>query len=41
MKNNEIKIEISISNYDDIIQQLETIKKLLNDIKNIHIEVKF
>lgn len=35
----EIKIKIALSNYDEIIKQLETIKKLLNDIKNIKLEV--
>lgn len=37
---NEIEIKISISNYDEIIKQLEKIKELLNDIRNINIEVR-
>lgn len=36
----KIEIEVLISNYEEIIKKLETIKKLLNDIKNINIEVE-
>lgn len=37
---NELEIRIKISNYEEIIKKLETIKKLLDDIKNIKIEVE-
>lgn len=36
---NQMEIKISIANYNEIIKQLEKIKELLNDIKNIKIEV--
>ncbi len=37
---NKIEIKMELSNYDEIIEKLEHIKKLLNDISNIKIEVK-
>lgn len=40
MENNELSIKIKIENYEEVIQKLENIKKLLNDIKNTKIEVK-
>lgn len=33
MNNNEIEIKITLSNYDEIIQKLETIKKFLQETK--------
>ncbi len=36
---NKIEIKIELSNYDEIIEKLEYIKKLLNDISNTKIEV--
>lgn len=37
---NEISIEISLSNYDEVIKQLETIKKLLQDIADINVQIE-
>lgn len=37
---NSIEISVELKNYDEIVRKLEHIKKLLNEINNIHIEVK-
>ncbi len=39
-EDNKIEISIELKNYDEVIRKLENIKKLLNEISNIHIEVK-
>ena len=42
MNNNTIELKVEIANYDEIIEKLKTIKKLLDEISktNIQIEVK-
>lgn len=37
---NKIEIQISIANYEEIIEKLENIKKLLNEIANINIQIE-
>lgn len=37
---NKIEIQISIANYEEIIEKLENIKKLLNEIANINIQLE-
>ncbi len=39
-EDNTVEISIELKNYDEVIRKLENIKKLLNEISNIHIEVK-
>lgn len=36
---NGIEIKISISNYDEVIKQLEQIKKHLDDIRNYNVKI--
>ncbi len=38
-QNGTLTIEISLTNYDEIIKKLETIKKLLQEISNINIQI--
>lgn len=40
MKDSTIKINLELVGYEEFIDKLEKIKKLLNEIKNIQIEVK-
>ena len=40
MENNKTEIQVSLTGADEVIEQLEIIKKLLSDIKGIKIEVK-
>ena len=40
MKEESIKIYIELIGYEELIEKLEKIKKLLNDIENIKIEAK-
>ncbi len=40
MANNKTAIHVSLTGADEVIEKLEKIKKLLNDIKGIKIEVK-
>lgn len=40
MKEESIKISIELVGYDEFIEKLNKIKELLNDIKNIKIEVE-
>lgn len=37
---NKIEIQISIANYEEIIEKLENIKKLLNEIADINIQLE-
>lgn len=37
---NKIEIQISIANYEEIIEKLENIKKLLNEIADINIQIE-
>ena len=37
---NEVVIKVTIANYEEIINKLETIKKLLNDIANIDVQIE-
>lgn len=37
---NKVSIKIELLGYEELIEKLENIKKLLNDIKNTMIEVK-
>lgn len=37
---NKLEIQISIANYEEIIEKLENIKKLLNEIANINIQLE-
>lgn len=39
MKEESIKVSIELVGYEELIEKLNKIKKLLNDIKNIKIEV--
>lgn len=39
-KEESIKISIELIGYEELIEKLERIKELLNDIKNIKIEVE-
>ena len=39
MKQESIKISIELVGYEELIEKLNKIKELLNDIKNIKIEV--
>lgn len=39
MKEESIKISIELVGYEELIEKLNKIKELLNDIKNIKIEV--
>lgn len=36
----EVQIKIEIINYEEVVEKLKELKKLLDDIKNINIEVK-
>ena len=38
--NNNLEIKILISNYDEVIEKLENIKKLLNEIAGINIQIE-
>lgn len=38
-KENKVEVKISLVGTKEVIEQLETIKKLLDDIRNIKIEV--
>lgn len=38
-KENRLEIKVSLIGADEVISQLKEIKELLNDIKNIKIEV--
>lgn len=40
MKEESIKIFIELVGYEELMEKLNKIKELLNDIKNIKIEVK-
>ncbi len=40
MEEESIKIYIELIGYEELIEKLEKIKKLLNDIENIKIEAK-
>lgn len=41
MKTNpEVQIKIELINYEEVVEKLKELKKLLDDIKNINIEVK-
>lgn len=40
MNKNCVEISIKLIGYEELIEKLEKIKELLNDIKNIKIEVK-
>lgn len=40
MKEESIKISIELVGYEELIEKLNKIKELLNDIKNIKIEVE-
>lgn len=37
---NKLEIQISIANYEEIIEKLENIKKLLNEIADINIQIE-
>lgn len=37
---NKLEIQISIANYEEIIEKLENIKKLLNEIADINIQLE-
>lgn len=36
----EVQIKIELINYEEVVEKLKELKKLLDDIKNINIEVK-
>lgn len=40
MEEESIKVSIKLVGYEELIEKLNKIKKLLNDIKNIKIEVE-
>lgn len=40
MKDNTIEIKIELANYDEIIEKLKAIKKLLDEISNINIQIE-
>lgn len=41
MKKEKLKVYVSLEGIDEVIDKLETIKKLLDEINNVKLEVKF
>lgn len=41
MKKEKLKVYVSLEGIDEVIDKLETIKKLLDEINNVQLEVKF